>query len=309
MQTAPLGQSELHSTRLIYGVMRIHNTFNPTEITLQHRREATHALEAAIDAGYNHFDHADIYAAGECERTFAELLKANPSLRDRIIITTKCGIRWAGDPAPNAPHRYDFSPEHITYSCEQSLQRLEIDTIDLYLLHRPDVLMRPDEIAATFDQLHAQGKVRHFGVSNFTTEQLALLQSRLDQPLLCNQLELHPLRLDPFEDGTLDQLHHNRITPTSWSPVAGGRLFHTPDPTNTHLANLTAALDHEANALGVSRAVVLYAWLLKHPSGILPIVGTRNPDRIREAAAADTLDLSREAWYRIYLAARGKALP
>lgn len=308
MQTVPLGTSDLRSTRLIYGCMRIPGVWDPAEITAERRREAFAALEAAVEAGYNHFDHADIYAHGECEAIFGEFLSANPGLRERIIITTKCGIRWAGDPDEHAPHRYDFSADWIASSCERSLQRLGIDTIDVYLLHRPDVLMHPEEIAAAFDRLHASGKVRHFGVSNFTPSQTALLQAALDRALLCNQIEIHPLRLSPFEDGTLDDLYQRRITPTSWSPVAGGRLL-IDLPDDPHLADIAAALDREAHHHGVSRAAILMAWLLKHPSGILPIVGTRNPERIRDAVAGESLDLSREAWYRIYLTARGKPLP
>lgn len=308
MQTVPLGQSDLQSTRLIYGCMRIPGTWEVAEIDDARRREAFAALEAAVEAGYNHFDHADIYAHGECERIFGDFLRANPDLRDRIIITTKCGIRWAGDPNRSAPHRYDFSSEWIESSCDRSLQRLGVGTIDVYLLHRPDVLMNPEEIAGAFDRLRASGKVRHFGVSNFTPSQTALLQSALDRPPVCNQIEIHPLRLSPFEDGTLDDLYQRGITPTSWSPVAGGRLLKAI-PDDQHHTSLTAAVDKEAHAHGVSRAALLMAWLLKHPSGILPIVGSRNPERIRDAVAGEAVDLSREDWYRIYLAARGKPLP
>lgn len=308
MRTIPLGQSDLRSTRLIYGCMRIPGTWNVAEIDEAKRREAFAALEAAVEAGYNHFDHADIYAHGECETIFGAFLRGNAGLRERIIITTKCGIRWAGDPDAEAPHRYDFSAEWILSSCERSLARLGIETIDLYLLHRPDVLMETDEVAAAFDRLHDAGKVRHFGVSNFTASQTGLLQSRLDRPLVCNQIEVHPLRLSPFEDGTLDDLSARRITPTSWSPVAGGRLFGKAGD-DARLAAVAAALDAEAERHAVSRGAILMAWLLRHPSGILPIVGSRRPERIRDAVAGEAVELSREGWYRIYLAARGKALP
>ncbi len=309
MRHVQLGQSGLQSTRLIYGCMRIPGTWDPAEIDEPRRKEAFAALEAAVEAGYNHFDHADIYAHGECERIFGEFLKANAGLRERIIITTKVGIRWAGEPDADAPHRFDFSAAHIEWSCEESLKRLGIGTIDVYLLHRPDLLSDPDEVAAAFDRLKQRGKVRHFGVSNFTPSQTSLLQSRLREPLICNQIEAHPLRLSPFEDGTLDHLHEHGITPTSWSPVAGGRLGDPPSPNSDAPARLLNALDAEAQRYGVSRTSIVLAWLLHHPSGILPIVGSRNPDRIRDAIAADEVKLSREAWYRIYLAARGQALP
>ena len=309
MLTVPLGQSELKSTRLIYGCMRLPGTWNVAEIDDKRRREAFAALDAALAAGYNHFDHSDIYARGECERIFGDYLKANRSVREKIIITTKVGIRWPKDTGPDAPHRYDFSAAYIQSSCEGSLQRLGVDTIDVYLLHRPDVLMNPDEVAGAFEKLKQQGKVRHFGVSNFTISQTALLQSRMRDPLVCNQIEVHPLHLAPLEDGTIDDLYQRRITPTSWSPVAGGRLGDPPSAASDAPVRVMNALDAEAKSGGVSRTAVLLAWLLAHPAGILPIVGSRDPGRIRESVAADGVTLSREAWYRIYLAARGKPLP
>lgn len=309
MKTVALGQSELRSTRLIYGCMRIAGTWNPAEIDAQRKAEAFAALEAAVEAGYNHFDHADIYAHGACERLFGEFLRGQRGLRERIIITTKVGIRWADEPEAGAPHRYDFSAAHIERSCEGSLERLGVDTIDVYLLHRPDVLMNPDEVAAAFERLRAAGKVRHFGVSNFTASQVSLLQSRLATPLVCNQIEVHPLRLAAIEDGTIDDLYERRMTVTSWSPIAGGRLGDPPTAASDAPARLLGAIDAEARSLGVSRTTVLLAWLLGHPAEILPIVGSRGPERVREAVAADKTELSREAWYRIYLAGRGKALP
>ena len=309
MRTIALGQSPLQSTRLIYGCMRIAGTWNPTEIDAARRREAHAALEAAVEAGYNHFDHADIYAHGACEELFGEFLRANKDLRERILITTKCGIRWGGDPDADAPHRYDFSAAHIERSCEDSLRRLGVDTIDIYLLHRPDVLMNPDEVAATFARLRQQGKVRYFGGSNFTPSQTALLQSRLDTPLVCNQIEVHPLRLTPFEDGTIDDLYQRQIAVTSWSPIAGGRLGDPPIANSDAPARLLLALDAEARRYGVSRTSLAMAWLLAHPWPILPIVGTRQPARIRAALEAERVEIARDAWYRIYVAARGKALP
>jgi predicted oxidoreductase len=309
MKTTALGISELKSTRLIYGCMRISGTWNPAEIDATRRKAAFASIEAALEAGYNHFDHADIYGRGTCESLFGEFLKANPNLRERILLTSKLGIRWAGEPEAASPHRYDFSAEYIERSCEGSLKRLGVDMLDLYLLHRPDVLMNPDEIAGAFARLKKQGKVRYFGVSNFTPSQVALLQSRLPEPLVCNQIEVHPLRLSPFEDGTLDYLYEHRITPTSWSPIAGGRLGDPVASNSDAPARLLLALDAEAKDYGVSRTSILMAWLLAHPAGILPIVGSCRPERIRDAATADGVTLSRDAWYRIYFAARGKALP
>ena len=266
--------------------MRIAGTWNPSEIDAARRKEALAALEAAVAAGYNHFDHADIYAHGGRVSSSAAISCAeNPGLRERIIITTKVGIRWAKDGDAEAPHRYDFSATHIERSCEGSLRRLGIDTIDVYLLHRPDALMNPDEVVAAFTRLQERGKVRHFGVSNFTARQVALLQSRWHEPLVCNQIEVHPLRLEPFEDGTVDYLYEHSIAATSWSPIAGGRIGDPPTATSDAPARLFAALDTEGRRYGVSRTTVALAWLLRHPSVILPIVGSRRPERIREAVA------------------------
>ena len=309
MKTVRLGASDLQTSRLIYGCMRLPGTWEPAKIDARRRKEAFAALEAAVAAGYNHFDHADIYAHGECERLFGEFLRAHPGLRAQVLITTKVGIRWPKEPAADAPHRYDFSAAHIQRSCEGSLRRLGIDMVDVYLLHRPDVLMNPDEVAAAFDRLRQQGKVRHFGVSNFTPSQLALLQSRWREPLVCNQIEVHPLRLSPLEDGTLDYLYRQRVTPTAWSPLAGGRLGALRPRGGGARARLLRTLDSEAKHHGISRSSVVLAWLLRHPAGILPVIGSRQPERIRDAVAADEVELSREAWYRIYLAARAKALP
>lgn len=309
MKTQTLGVSDLTSTRLIYGCMRTIGTGNLSDIDRTRKEQAKAAIQAAYDAGYTHFDHADIYGRGACESVFGEWLREHRGTRGRLILTSKCGIRRAGEPGEDAPHRYDFSKQHIVQSCEQSLRRLGVDTIDLYLLHRPDVLMDPPQIAEAFDELREQGKVRWFGVSNFTVAQFEDLQAALDQPLVCNQIEIHPGRLAPIEDGTLNTMRRLGVTPTAWSPIGGGAFGDGSQPRDDHTGRIQKALDDEAQAHGVSRTAITLAWLMKHPSGIMPIVGSRHPDRIRDAVAADEVELSREAWYRIYLAARGKALP
>jgi predicted oxidoreductase len=309
MQKIPFGPTDVTATRLIYGCMRVVGTWNPREVDAAKKGEAFAAFDAALDAGYTHFDHADIYCRGMCEAVFGEWLAANPGVRERLVITTKCGIRWPEDPAPGDPHRYDFSKDYILWSCDESLKRMGIDTIDIYLLHRPDVLMNPPEIAAAFGQLQQAGKVRHFGVSNFTATQFEDLQSALDQPLVCNQLQIHPGRLEPIEDGTLNAMRRLGVVPTAWSPIGGGKFGDGPLNDKPEVRRVQEALDAEAKALGVSRTAVTLAWLMKHPSGVQPIVGSRDPQRIRDAATACSIELSRETWYRIYLACRGEKLP
>ncbi len=267
------------------------------------------AVIAAYEAGYTLFDHADIYCSGACEEIFAKVLKQIPGMRDQIVIATKCGIRFGGDPKPDSPHRYDFSAEHILRSCDLSLKRLGIETIDLYQLHRPDLLMNPDEIAGALTKLHAAGKVRYFGVSNFLPSFLTALQSKLSFRLVVNQVEISLARLDPFVDGTLDQCIAEDVTPLSWSPLGGGFLGtggKTDDPKRIAIQN---SLDEISARYGVSRTVLALAWLLKHPSQIIPIVGSANPSHIVDAVKADSLDIDREDWYRLLVAARGEGLP
>ena len=314
MKTQLIGRSSLISSRLVYGVMRVTGTWDPAAVTAEHRTAGRAAIRAACEAGINHFDTADIYCRGVCESILGEALRDAPGLRDRLIITTKCGVRFAGDPRPDSPARYDFSAAHILSSCDGSLQRLGTDRIDLYLLHRPDVLMNPPEIARAFEQLRRAGKVRYFGVSNFTPTQLAMLQAHLPMPLVAHQVEVHPGRLDCFTDGTLDQCLAQNITPQAWSALGrglfgAGAAVDDKSPRRDLLVKLVATLDEVAVRLGVGRAVLTLAWLLKHPSGILPVIGTTKPERIRAAAAADDVEMSREDWYRIYLAARGEPLP
>lgn len=297
-----------------YGCMRISGTWNPAEVTAEHRKAGKAALLAAYEAGYTLFDHADIYGQGSCESIHGELLAEMPDLREGTVIATKCGIRFGGDPKPDSPHRYDFSKEHILWSCDQSLRRLGIETIDIYQLHRPDLLMNPDEIGEAFEKLHAAGKVRYFGVSNFAPSFVETLQKGLGSKLTVNQVEIHLGRLACFYDGTLDQCLRERIVPLSWSPLGGGWLgdggtVSEDDPKAEGKRKLLAVLDATAKEHGVTRSVVSLAWLMKHPAGIVPIVGSTKPDRIRDMMGADTLDLSREEWYRILVAARMEPLP
>jgi predicted oxidoreductase len=235
-------------------------------------------------------------------------------MRDRIVLVTKGGIRPGGDPQPDSPGRYDFSAPHLINACEQSLGRLGVERIDLYLLHRPDYLAEPEEVAQAFSQLKADGKVRYFGVSNFRPTLVTALQAACPMPLVAHQVEISLAKLDAFTDGTLDQCLIERITPMAWSPLAAGligggatRLLAWQKTYRTEL--FLPALDAIAEARGVSRTVVALAWLLKHPAKIQPIIGTINPDRIRKATKAADLDLTREEWYRLLIAARGEPVP
>lgn len=313
MQKVPLGDSKLQSSRLAYGCWRLACTGDIQEDL----KTARAAVLAAVEAGYTLFDHADIYCKGRAESAFGEVLRENPGLRKKILIASKCGIRSADDP-PGAPGRYDFTAEHIIRSCDQSLKRLHTERIDLYQLHRPDWLMEVDEIAIAFSSLYKSGKVREFGVSNFRPSQVSLLQravqQKLEKNLVVNQVEISLAQLASFEDGTLDQCQAMNITPLAWSPLGGGLLGDgasdlLPSQQGYQTAAVVTLLDEIAQERGATRIAIALAWLLKHPTKIIPIIGSTTPERIREAAKAAEIELTREEWYRLLIAARGEPLP
>ncbi len=313
MNTVTIGKSTLTSSRMAYGCWRLAGTWNSAEVTPDAEAAGRAAVKTAYEAGYTLFDHADIYCDGAGERIFGQVLKEIPGMRDRVLIATKCGIRKPGEP-PGAPYRFDFSADYILRSCDQSLARLGVDYIDIYQLHRPDYLMDPAEIAAAFDKLQKAGKVRHFGVSNFRPSQFTALQSACPMPLIVNQVEISLGNISCLEDGTLDQCLTEKISPMAWSPLAGGQLADgatrlLPSQQSYRVKPLVEALDTMCKAKGASRTALALAWLLKHPSGIIPIVGSIKPANIREAAKADSINLSREEWYTLLEVARGERLP
>lgn len=305
MKTTILGHSDLESSRLVYGCMRIVGDHSAAD-----REQGKRAIHAAIDAGYNHFDHADIYGGGECESLFGEVLKESPGLRDQMVITSKCGIRFADDPEPGNPARYDFSYQYIVDSVEGSLRRLGTDCLDLLLLHRPDYLFNAAEVATALETLYENGMVRHFGVSNFRPSQLGLLQSQCTWPLLVNQVEINIHNIDALLDGALDQCQQQKITPQAWCPLGGvvypawGNTFSEADE-----ARIEAEFARQAECYETEPWLVMLAWLLKHPSGILPIIGSTTPDRIRAATSSLAIDYRREDWYRLLEARNGEAVP
>lgn len=314
MQRIALGSSSLLGSRLAYGCWRLAGTWHPADVTQELEAQGRKAAIAAFEAGYTLFDHADIYCRGVAERIFGDVLREVPGMREKIIIATKGGIRVADDP-PGAPARYDFSAEHIINACEGSLRRLGIETIDLYQLHRPDFLADPDEVALAFSKLKQAGKVRYFGMSNTRPSLISALQKACPMPLVVHQVEISIAKLDCFTDGTLDQCLELGMTPLAWSPLAKG-LLGDGNSQNFPLRNaapgtdrIVKALDRLAEAHGTTRTIVALAWLLKHPSKIIPVVGSTNPERIREATRAAELALSREEWYQLLLAGRGEPLP
>jgi len=264
---------------------------------------AKHAVMAAFDAGYTLFDHADIYGSGACEVLFGEVLRESPGLRDKILIQSKCGVRK--DPA-----RYDFSSDYIVQSVEGSLQRLQIEQLDLFLLHRPDYLMHIGEVADAFATLKSSGKVAHFGVSNFSTSQVDLLQSSLPEPLVVNQVEINIHNISSLSNGVLDQCQRSGMIPQAWCPIAGiaypawGNTFGDADN-----ARIRSEIDRQSRSYDAEDWIIAIAWLLRHPSMISPIIGSTRPSRIAAATAALNIDYSREDWYRLLEAREGRPVP
>ena len=265
-------------------------------------------LKQHIDLGITTIDHADIYGNYECERLFGEALALEPAIREKLQIVTKCGINLCSDKFPQRKiNHYDTSAEHIYQSVDNSLKRLGVNEIDVLLIHRPDALMDVDEVAQAFTQLYKIGKVKHFGVSNFTPSQFSLLQSRLSQPLITNQVEINPLNFDVVHDGTLDQLQQFNTPPMAWSPLAGGQIFSGDSEKIQRVKAELDAIKSELNLTSVDQ--VIYAWIRQLPSQPIPIIGSGNIERIKSAVKALDVTLSKEQWYRIWSASKGHGVP
>lgn len=322
MKTYRIPQTPLEVTRLAYGCMGIGGGWGPGPLSEQTRKEALVSVRAALDAGINFFDHADIYGRGRCEEAFSGIWKDRPGLRPTIVLQTKCGIRFKNDPGEGDPQRYDFSRDHILEAVEGSLKRLKTDYVDILLLHRPDPLVEPQEVAEAFDRLYVSGKVRFFGVSNHSSRQIELLKRWIARPLVVNQLELNVVHNQLIDqgtivnqeepsrpahgDGTLEYCRLNGILVQAWSPVAHGKIDKAASGQgDERMKAAAAAVKSMALKKGVSLDAVLFAWLLRHPAGIQPIIGTTSAERIRDACTADTVDLTREEWYELFTAGRG----
>jgi predicted oxidoreductase len=302
MKNSQLTISNIQSSRLIYGCMRIAGDNTQVDKT-----KGKLALRAAIEAGYNHFDQADIYGGGHCETLFGEFLTeltSNSSVsREQLIITSKAGIK-------TNPQHYDFSPQYLLNSVDASLKRLNTDYLDMFLLHRPDYLFNAEQVAATFQHLHESGKVKYFGVSNFSPSQVNLLQSALDMPLLVNQVEINIHNIERLLDGTLDQCQQHKITPIAWCPL-GGVAYPAWGNTFTPAVEQRIAkeLDRQSNEYQCQPWQLILAWLLKHPANIYPIIGSTTPERVVAAKQALNIEYGHVDWYRLLEARNGFAQP
>jgi len=299
-----LGKSELSVPTIAVGCMRI-SEMNESEVSA--------FINTALENSANFFDHADIYGAGRCEEVFGKAISSN--LREKIIIQTKCGI---------VPGKmFDFSYDHIIKSVDGSLKRLDTDYIDVLLLHRPDTLVEPEEVARAFDNLKSSGKVRNFGVSNQNPNQIKLLQNALDMPICANQLQFGVMHTPMIQaginvnmcnesainrdGGILDFCRLNNITIQPWSPMQYG-FFKGCFVDNEEFPELNRVMQNLADKYGVSKTTIAIAWILRHPAKMQPVTGTTNLTRLKESLKATEVSLTREEWYEIYRAA-GNILP
>ncbi|WP_217593719.1 aldo/keto reductase family oxidoreductase [Cohnella sp. GbtcB17] len=305
MRTIQLGTSSLEVPVIAVGCMRINSL---------EKAEAERFVQTSLEAGANFFDHADIYGGGACEEIFADAIHMNDDIREKIILQSKCGIRKGS---------FDFSKEHILNSVDGILKRLNTDYLDILLLHRPDALVEPEEVAEAFDKLESAGKVRHFGVSNQKPMQIELLRKYVKQPIVANQLQLSITNANMISNGVnvnmenesaidrdgsiLDYCRLNDITVQPWSPFQYG-FFKGVFLDNEEFPELNAKIDEIAKKYDVSNTTIAIAWLLRHPARMQPVTGTMNVERLLDCVKASDIQLTREEWYEIYRAA-GNILP
>ncbi|MDP4171414.1 MAG: aldo/keto reductase family oxidoreductase [Bacillota bacterium] len=305
MRTMKLGSSALEVPVVAVGCMRINSL---------EKAEAERFVQTALEEGANFFDHADIYGGGTCEEIFSDAIHMNAEIREKIILQSKCGIREG---------MFDFSKDYILESVDGILKRLKTDYLDVFLLHRPDALVEPEEVAEAFDILEKSGKVRHFGVSNQNPMQIQLLKKSVKQPLVANQLQLSITNANMISNGfnvnmendlavnrdgsVLDFCRLNDITIQPWSPFQYG-FFEGVFLGNDKFPELNQKIDEIANKYEVSNTTIAIAWLLRHPAQMQPIIGTMNVGRLKDCIKASEIHLTREEWYSIYRAA-GNILP
>lgn len=318
-----LQQSLPSSSRLVFGCMGLGGSWDSQPVTEAHITHAHAAVEAALEIGITLFDHADIYTLGKAEVVFGALLKRDPSLRERLLLQSKCGIRFGDE---QGPKRYDLSREYILASVDGILSRLGIDYLDTLLLHRPDPLLDPSEVAEAWLQLKQSGKVRHLGVSNMHSGQMALLQRYLPDPLIANQLEMSLLQHDWIDNATcfnndqglgtrqwgdtLEYCHLNQVQIQAWGALGKGWFSGAAPQEAPQAVHATATLVQQlAHQYGVASESIVLTWLLQHPARIQPVIGTSHPGRIRACGAAEQVKLSRGEWYQLYVTIRGTELP
>ena len=293
--------NDLEFSRIVHGHWRL------TEWKLSDQ-ELLKLTEQALESGVTTFDHADIYGNYTCEKMFGDALSLRKSIRQEIEIITKCGIKLKSDKFPDRKIKcYDYSFDHIVSSVDASLVNFKTDHIDLLLLHRPAPFFNPEEVAKAFAYLKQQGKVLHFGVSNFNPLQFEMLNKHTEELLVTNQVEISPYCLEHFENGNIAFFQKEQIKPMAWSPLAGGRLMNPQDEKGKRIEHALWEVAGELNVNSID--IVIYSWLLSHPASVIPVVGSGRIDRIKCAVEALNLRMSLEQWYKIYNASTGTELP
>jgi predicted oxidoreductase len=325
MRIMPLEKREVTASRLVLGCMGFGGNWDNSPMSNEEILKAEQAIDAALSSGITMFDHADIYRMGKAEEVFGRVLKSRPYLREKMVIQSKCGIRFTDE---NAPGRYDFSKQHVLTSVDGILQRLSVEHLDVLLLHRPDPLMEPEEVAEAFRQLKISGKVRHFGVSNMNKSQLRLLQTYCDEPIIVNQMEMSLHKLDwidqgvlvnqkagidtHFADGLIEHSILNNIQIQAWSPLAKG-VYSGKDIEHITEAEMKTKelVEKMASAKETTKEAIVLGWLMRHPAKIQPVIGTTNPERIMNCqdAIRQSELMTREEWYSLYVTSRGQRLP
>jgi len=325
MKIIPLQQRGLAASRVIMGCMPFGGGWNRDPLLTEDVLKAEKALDAAMSIGISMIDHANIYTMGKAEEAFGRILKSRPELREQLVIQTKCGIRFAeGD----IPGRFDFSKEHILSSVDASMQRLNVEYLDVLLLHRPDPLMEPEEVAEAFGQLKASGKVRYFGVSNMSASQIKFLNSALTEPLVVNQLEMSLAKLDwldqgvhvnqqagvnvNFAEGLMEYCQMEKVQIQAWAPLAQGRLTgRSVEGEPVNIQATAAMVQRMAAEKETTPEAIVLGWLMRHPAGIQPVIGSANVERILATKDAERQAqlMTREEWYQLYVSSRGVNMP
>lgn len=291
---------EVSLSRIVHGMWRLPEWSMTSD-------EVRGFVEDCVALGIDTFDHADIYGDYMVEQLFGKAMKEAQNLNQKIKIVTKCGIKLVSKNRPNHYiQHYDTSFEHIVWSVENSLKMLNRDSIDVLLIHRPDPLNNPNEIARAFSKLKEEGKVKEFGVSNYLPGQLDALQSHLDFQLVTNQVEISVAALQEFDNGTIDLCQEIGIPPMAWSPLAGGSIFKGDTHRMLTLRNVLHKISDQ-HEVGIDQ--VMYAWLLKHPANIIPIVGSGKLERVQAAVNALNIDLTRQQWFELWVASKGQNVP
>ncbi len=308
---------------LIYGCMGLGGSWDDTPISSQDIMIAEKAIEAALDIGINYFDHADIYSLGKAEQVFGEVLKNNSSLRDRLTLQSKAGICL--HQGINGSSIYNASKDYLVQQAEIILKRLRIEYLDVFMVHRPDPLMNPEEVADAFRILKKAGKVKKFGVSNMSMHQISAIQAYCDEPLVANQIELslaHSLLIDAGVEvdrinkynytgveGLIEYMQKHNLAIQAYSSLAGGRYTGNTSLASKADTDTIVLLNQMAEKYNTTSASILLAWIFKIPGTVQPIIGTTNPERIESCKDAAHIELSRHDWYNLWISARGERIP